>query len=181
MAGSIDPLTGAGFVWRLENDPLYRGQVAPSPSGDGTPSTMSMVLRRWWVRSRPVNTHTRLPRPTVPSSYVPGLPVQHRRIDPGVPLHRSGRNVDHQRPDTGQRSHPGLRTKLGIVDRPQGDRVVLFHWTEDTTSQTIQVAMLYPTIPGPPGPRVRRAVFGNPSMTATWPRVESGPPTGTAR
>jgi hypothetical protein len=32
---------------------------------------------------------------------------------------------------------------LCIVDRPQGERVVLFHWTEDTLSKTIQVSMLY--------------------------------------
>ena len=25
VAGSIDPLTGAGFAWSLQNDPLYRG------------------------------------------------------------------------------------------------------------------------------------------------------------
>ena len=29
-AGSIDPITGAGFAWRESGDPLYRGRVAPS-------------------------------------------------------------------------------------------------------------------------------------------------------
>ena len=143
-AGSIDPITGAGFAWRESGDALYRGRVAPSSIWgwdtihyvDGSSTVVGAVT----ACKEPHTVSTASGALLVTSQvtrYNTGESVQVSRWTEGGTWSSVNVRTDSSAP--GQDYFPCLC----IVDRPQGERVVLFHWIEDTTSKTIQVAMLY--------------------------------------
>lgn len=145
VAGSIDPLTGAGFAWRLQNDPLYRGQVAPSSIWgwdtihyvDGTSTVVGSVTSSKHPHAKTMSDGTILVCSQV-SRYNTGESIQVSRFNEVTGTWTTVNVLTLASAPT-----QDFEPCLCIVERPQGDRVVLFHWTEDTVSQTIQVAMLY--------------------------------------
>lgn len=145
VAGSIDPLTGAGFAWRLENDPLYRGQVAPSSIWgwdtihyvDGSSTVVGSVTASKHPHARTTSDGTVLVCSQV-SRYNTGESIQVSRFNEATGTWTTVNVLTLASAPT-----QDFEPCLCIVERPQGDRVVLFHWTEDTVSKTIQVSMLY--------------------------------------
>ena len=144
-AGSIDPLTGAGFAWREAGDPLYRGRIAPSSIWgwlpihyvDGSSTVSGSVTASKAPHAVTTSTGTVLVCSQV-SRYSTGESIQVSRFTEAAGTFTTVNVVTVS-------SAPANDFKpcLCIVDRPVGDRVVLFHWVEDTTSKTLQVAMLY--------------------------------------
>lgn len=144
-AGSIDPLTGAGFAWREEGDPLYRGRVAPSSIWgwdtihyvDGSSTTTGEVTASKAPHAVTTSTGTVLVTSQV-SRYSTGESVQVSRFTEATGAWAT-QNVFTVSAAPTQDYYPALC----VVDRPAGERILLFYWLEDTTSKTIQVAMRY--------------------------------------
>ncbi len=143
-AGSIDPLTGAGFAWREQGDALYRGRVAPSSIWgwdpifyvDGSGSVTGEVTASKAPDAVTTSDGTVLVASQV-SRHATGESIQVSRFSEGSSWATTYVLTQSSAPTND--FHPALC----IVDRPQGERVILLYWVEDTASKTLQVAMAY--------------------------------------
>jgi hypothetical protein len=144
-AGAIDPITGAGFAWRESGDALYRGRNAPTSIWswnaihyvDGSATGTGDV------------TACKAPHAVTTSKGTVIVAGQVTRYNTGetIQVHRWNEstgswdttNTITITPAPSQDFEPCLC----VVPRSTGDRILLFHWLEDTDTKTIQVAMRY--------------------------------------
>lgn len=144
-AGAIDPITGAGFAWKETGDPLYRGRNAPTSIWgwnaihytDGSTTTTGAVTASKAPHSVTTSDRTVLVASQV-SRHATGESVQVNRWNEATTSWDTV-NVLTVASAPSQDFEPCLC----VIPRTTGDRVVLFYWLEDTTTQTIQVAMAF--------------------------------------
>lgn len=149
-AGSIDPISGAGFAWKEEGDALSRGKQAPTSIWgwndivytDGSSTTDGDV------------NATSSPHAVTSSTGTVIVAYQASIYSTTAGADTYGVRVSRYTETSGAWAHTTVFTQtsapandfypcLYIVPRASGDRVCLLYWVEDTDTQTLQVAMRY--------------------------------------